>query len=168
MKINQAQIRVIRTMLRGKAQDACTLAATTAQANHIANQKLIDDACAKVLKKYEKRLVKGLRPNIDNMTRGYSAPCCIEFNEDVVEQLRAEVKAVVDALPVKGSSRTVGVQIASLNMVDNYSRRSSCDTSMLEVPFTEIEKWRELARDIDSSFMDGDAKKLVFIISNFK
>lgn len=166
MKITQAQVRVIRSMLRNKAEVAVKLAVETARQNHEANRKAIDAACAKVLKKYEKQLVKSLRPNVDNIIRGFSTPCCIEYNNDVVETIRNECKAAIDGLKLKGTDSIERVYFASLNMLYDYGRNE--DNRALEVPANEVEKWKDLARSIDESFMTGDANKLAWIIGNFK
>ena len=168
MKITQAQIRVIKSVLRHKARTACEIQQALAEQNKKANDAKEEEAVAKVLKKYEKKLVVKINLSVHNLRRDWGNPCEVQFDEDVVNALRKEGREVLAKLRTIGSDSTTFVPIAALNMVDNYSRRASSDNSMLEVPTIAADKWKELARSIDSSFMDGDAKKLLWIIENFK
>lgn len=166
MKINQAQIRVVRAMLRGKAQDAVTAAVAKTLENSKANSKLIDEACAKVLAKYEKKLVISTRPDLERIRDGWSQPVSVQCDEAILDKIRSECNAAIKALPLNGAETFAYVQFPALNMTQENWRSET--NGALQVPSTEVDKWKELACEIDSSFMDGDAKKLAWIIGNFK
>ena len=166
MKITQPQLRIVRAMLRGKAQDAVSAAQIKAKENHTTNNKLIHAACAKVLKKYEKQIVKSVQPDIERIRRGYNSPVTVECDDEIVEKIRAECNAAIADLPIIGTETLVHVEFPALGMTSEYSRRE--ENAALQVPSNEVAKWKDLARDIDSSFMDGDAKKLAWVVGNFK
>jgi hypothetical protein len=166
MKITQAQLRVIKSMLMAKATAACKLQTDLAAKFELTNNAKIEAAAQKILKKYEKRLVKSIRPDITAIQRGWGAECAVQFDAVAMKEFAEEVKATIDTLPTVGSTYTTQVAFPALGLTHDYGRRE--DTRKLEVPHCEVEKWQDLARSIDESFMTGDANKLAWLIGEFK
>jgi hypothetical protein len=163
MKINQAQIRVIKSVLQSKAQEAREKQVALYEANSKSNSDRAKAAATAVFKKHREKLAASVVLN----ENGWGSGFCPSISREALAAFDKDCEVAVKAVVTKGTKETVNIDVAALGISSDGSWRQ-CRRDGLEVPANEKDKWQELADSINESFMTGDAAKLMWIINNFK
>jgi hypothetical protein len=168
VKITQAQMRVLRSMLESKASQARLAQAKLAASNRATNEAAVQHVYDAVEKKYSRRIHKESKLVFtgQGIVQGWRSAISFDVPDTLTEEIKRDLEARLAKIEKIGDDSTSYVSVPSLNMVDCSHSRYRND-SALEVPTCEVAEWRKLANEIDAAFLSGDASELANVISSF-